>query len=153
MIKESTTPGSPYAMMAVTPANGYAFQYNFGSHVSGGPYTFPAWVKLTRTGNTIAGYTSTDGIGWNLVGTAAVPMATDVTVGLFVTSHNGQALGTAQFDNVAVSDAPAIAAWNRKWLSRSAERFLRYDTVLSLLELNRPGWSSRAHLQQVPLLS
>jgi glucose/arabinose dehydrogenase/regulation of enolase protein 1 (concanavalin A-like superfamily) len=107
MIKESATAGSPYALLAVTPSNGYAFQYNFNSHISGGPYAFPnAWVKLTRSGNTIAAYTSTNGVDWNQVGAATVPMATDVTAGLFVNSHNASALGTVQFDNVTVTDFP-----------------------------------------------
>ena len=29
MIKQSTTAGSPYALLAVTPGNGVNFQYNF----------------------------------------------------------------------------------------------------------------------------
>ena len=66
----------------MTPGNGYAFQHHFNTTISGGPYTFPnAWVKLVRTGASIAAYTSADGAIWNQVGTTTVPMATDVTVG------------------------------------------------------------------------
>ncbi len=105
MIKESTTPLSKYAMFGVTPSNGYAFQYNFTSAVNGAPYTPPnAWVKLSRSGNTFTSYKSTDGVNWTIVGSADISMATDVTMGLFVTSHQGGMLGTAMFDNVSVKN-------------------------------------------------
>ena len=94
MIKESATAGSPYAMLAVTPANGYAFQHSVESNLNGHPYSFPkAWMKLNRSGNTFEVSTSTDGITWDVMGSATVPMATDATVGLFVNSHNWSVLG------------------------------------------------------------
>ncbi len=107
MIKESATVGAPYALLAVTPSNGYAFQHTVETSVSGEPYAFPnAWMKLTRSGNAIEAYTSTDGVVWDVMGAGTVPMATDVTVGLFVNSHNPSALGTVTFDNVTVTDFP-----------------------------------------------
>ena len=41
MIKQSTTSGSSYALLGVTPGNGIAFQYGFNTTVSGGSYTLP----------------------------------------------------------------------------------------------------------------
>ena len=62
MIKQSTTGGSSYALLAVTPGNGIAFQYGFNGSASGGSYSFPnAWLKLTRSGNTITAFSSSDG--------------------------------------------------------------------------------------------
>jgi glucose/arabinose dehydrogenase/regulation of enolase protein 1 (concanavalin A-like superfamily) len=107
MIKESAVPFTPYAMMSVTPGNGYAFQHHFNTTISGGPYTFPnAWVKLARVGNGITAFASADGATWNQVGATSVPMAEDVTVGLFVASHNPTATSTVTFDNVTVTDYP-----------------------------------------------
>ena len=49
MIKQSTTTGSPYALLAVTPGNGVHFEYGYNTDVGGGSYTFPnGWLKLTR---------------------------------------------------------------------------------------------------------
>ena len=69
IIKQSTTSGTAYAMLAVTPSNGVTFQYGYNSDISGGTYTFPnAWLRLTRSGSTITAYTSADGSTWTQVG-------------------------------------------------------------------------------------
>ena len=69
MIKQSTATGTNYALLAVTPGNGIAFQSDFNYNVSGGSYTLPVWLKLTRSGSTITAYTSTDGTTWTTAGT------------------------------------------------------------------------------------
>jgi glucose/arabinose dehydrogenase/regulation of enolase protein 1 (concanavalin A-like superfamily) len=111
IIKQSTTAGSPYALLAVTPANGINFQHSYNTNIAGPAYTFPnVWLKLKRTGNTITSYTSTDGQAWTLVGSGSVPMTGNVLIGLFVSSHNGSKASTAVFDNVSVvKNAPSTA--------------------------------------------
>jgi outer membrane protein assembly factor BamB/regulation of enolase protein 1 (concanavalin A-like superfamily) len=104
MIKQSTTSGSAYALLAVTPGNGVSFQNGYNTGISGGSYTFPnAWLKLTRAGSAITAYSSADGVTWTQVGTTTISMTDPVTIGVFVTSHNAGALSTATFDNVAIS--------------------------------------------------
>ena len=105
MIKQSTTSGSNYALLAVTPGNGITFQDDFNSSVSGGTYTFPVWLKLSRLGNTITAYTSPDGSTWTEVGTTTISLTDPVTVGLVVCAHNAGALNTSTFDNVSVSSS------------------------------------------------
>jgi regulation of enolase protein 1 (concanavalin A-like superfamily) len=104
MIKESPTAFTPYSMLGITPTKGYKFQWSFLSQsLSGGAFTLPnGWVKLTRLGDVITAYTSADGLTWTKVGQKTVVMAANATIGLFVTSHNSGALGTATFDNVSV---------------------------------------------------
>jgi regulation of enolase protein 1 (concanavalin A-like superfamily) len=111
IIKQSTTAGSPYALLAVTPANGINFQHSYNTNIAGPAYTFPnVWLKLKRTGNTITSYTSTDGQAWTLVGSGSVSMTGNVLIGLFVSSHNGSKASTAVFDNVSVvKNAPSTA--------------------------------------------
>ena len=41
MIKQSTTSGTSYALLGVTPGNGIAFQYGYNTSVAGGSYSFP----------------------------------------------------------------------------------------------------------------
>jgi glucose/arabinose dehydrogenase/regulation of enolase protein 1 (concanavalin A-like superfamily) len=109
MIKQSTAPGSPYALMAVTPDHGANFQSNFNNSVAG-----PAgatWLKVQRTGNTVTGFASVDGQTWTQVGSATVALGTDAQVGLFVTSHNGAQLSTATFDNVSVTKTLLPTPW------------------------------------------
>lgn len=106
MIKQSATAGSPYALLAVTPEHGITFQHNFTGDAGSAPYALPnAWLKLARSGDTVTGYTSADGVNWTEISSVAVALAADVEVGLFVSSHNGSQINTSVFDNVAVTPA------------------------------------------------
>lgn len=111
IIKQSTTPGSAYALIAVTPAHGVNFQHSYNSNTAGPAYAFPnIWLKLKRTGNTVTSYTSTDGQTWTQVGSASIVLTGDVLIGQFVSSHNGSQASTATFDNVTViKNAPSTA--------------------------------------------
>ncbi len=104
MIKQSTATGSHYALLAVTPGAGIAFQYGFNASTSGGSYSFPnAWLKLVRSGSTITAYSSADGTTWTQVGTTTISLTDPVTIGLFNCAHNASALNTATFDHVSVT--------------------------------------------------
>lgn len=104
MIKQSTAIGSPYALLAVTPSNGIAFQYGYSNTVPGGSYSFPqAWLKLARSGATITAYSSADGISWTQVGSTTIPMADPATIGIFTCSHNAAAVCSASIDNVSIA--------------------------------------------------
>ncbi|MEY9967468.1 outer membrane protein assembly factor BamB [Streptacidiphilus sp. MAP12-16] len=110
MFKESTTPGSPYVLLAVTPGNQLHLEYGYASDIAVGTFNLPnAWLRLTRTGNSFTGYTSADGAHWTAVATLNQTMASAATVGMEVCSHNNQQLNATTFDNVAVSGAlPAV---------------------------------------------
>ena len=59
------------------------------------------FLKLERTGSTIVGSTSNDGVSWQPVGQATLASAT-ATAGLVVTSHDPALLNTSTFDQVAL---------------------------------------------------
>ena len=107
MIRESLAAGSRHAFMAVTPGNGLAFQRRvtpdgISDHTAGAAVTAPVWVRLTRTGDTVSGYSSADGTAWTFVGSDTVSMTGTISVGLAVTSHDHGAAATATFDHVEV---------------------------------------------------
>lgn len=107
MIRESLTAGSKHAFTCVTPSNGLAFQRRASTdgtsdHTSGGSGTVPVWVRLVRSGNTFTSYRSSDGSSWTQIGSATISMASQVYVGLAVTSHNNSVTSTAVFENVTV---------------------------------------------------
>jgi regulation of enolase protein 1 (concanavalin A-like superfamily) len=117
MIRETLTAGSAYAQMLVSAAKGTAFQYRTAAaasalNVTGSTAAPPLWIKIVRSGNTISGYQSPDGLAWQQIGTATFTMASAVYIGLAVVSHDNTQLCTATFDNVAVvgGSAPAPAA-------------------------------------------
>nr|MDQ3009005.1 DUF1349 domain-containing protein [bacterium] len=107
MIKDSATAMSPYAMMAVTPVNGYTFQHGFNQSSELAPVTLPnAWVRLTKVGNVVTGYVSSNGADWTQLSSAVLNTSTPKTIGLFNTSHNGNIVGRVVFENVVVEQTP-----------------------------------------------
>jgi len=63
----------------------------------------PYWVRVVRSGNSFSGYVSSNGSSWTLITTATITMASNVYVGMAVTSHLAGSLSTATFDNVSVT--------------------------------------------------
>ena len=108
MIRESLTAGARNVGVFVTRSNGVTFQRRLttdGSTTStaGAAVAAPYWVRLVRSGNTLSGYQSSDGVNWVFVGSDTVSMTANVYVGLAVSSHNNTVSTTATFDNVTVS--------------------------------------------------
>jgi phosphatidylserine/phosphatidylglycerophosphate/cardiolipin synthase-like enzyme len=107
MIRESLTAGSAHAFMLVTPGKGLAFQRRISAsgistHSSGGIGTAPVWLKLTRVGQIVSAFRSTDGVTWTPVASDTIALGPTVHVGLAVTSHRDGRLAAATFDGVVV---------------------------------------------------
>lgn len=131
LIKDGVAQGSSYAALMVTGANGVRMQHDFVHDTAGGPGGVspesPRWLRLSRSGETITGHESTDGVRWTQVGVAHLPgLPETVQVGLFAASPGDLTLrsvglgasapqvrftqASATFDNVTLSGAPA-AEW------------------------------------------
>ena len=124
MIKESVTSGSPAAVLMVTPRHGVRLQGNLVTEMQGSSSAAPRWLKLTRTGDSIAGHESADGLDWDEVGTIDLGgLPRTAQAGLFVTSPASQRLtrvgpgsievgmdpnpGQATFAHVSIGGGPA----------------------------------------------
>ena len=118
IVKASDTEGSAYAAVMVTPAHGVRMQWNYVNDVAGDPGAVsaksPRWLRLTRSGNTLTGYDSTDGRNWSEIDTVRLGgLAATVDIGLFVTSpqlvtviRNGGLGGTV---GGSVGSTPSLA--------------------------------------------
>ena len=109
MIRDGLNADAANAMMGLTPGNGAGLFYRTSTGVTSQrtnttSASTPIWVKLTRSGNTLTGYTSSNGQDWNWVGNITISMSSTVDVGLAVSSHVDGVLATASFDNVSVGD-------------------------------------------------
>jgi ABC-type transport system involved in multi-copper enzyme maturation permease subunit len=132
IVKESTAPGSAYAAVMVTGGHGVRMQYDYTHDTAGRPggvsAASPRWLRLTRSGDTLTGYESSDGTQWTQVGSAQLDgLSRTVLVGLFVASPAdvevtpGIAGGfagrltqaTAVFDHVSLQGSGAPGAWSR----------------------------------------
>jgi hypothetical protein len=108
MFRTSSNANSAFADVVATAGEGVSFQWRSSAGAQCGysqviGITAPVWVKLTRTGNSFAGFYSTNGTTWIQIGFAqVVTMGTTALAGLAVTAHNNSVLNTATFTNVAV---------------------------------------------------
>jgi hypothetical protein len=95
--------------MFVTPDNGVSLRYrtttggSTSSTAGSTTQAAPVWLKVTRTGSTLRGYSSTDGTSWTEVGSVTISMTPTVYVGIAATSHDSDELGTSSFTNVSAS--------------------------------------------------
>ncbi len=85
MVKDGTKEGAGYAAVLLTAAHGVRMQHDY-THDTAGP-AGARWLRLSRSGDKITGYASTDGTAWSAIGTAELRgLPRTVQVGLFVAS-------------------------------------------------------------------
>ena len=108
IIKQSTTAGTDYMLIAVDPGGTVKVQWDFnGSTTATSIYNFPnVWMKLVSLNGAFTAYLSGDGTHWTAVDSKALPITFPATIGLYVCSHNTAELGTATFDHVSFTPGP-----------------------------------------------
>ena len=129
MMRDGTSAGARYVAALVTPAaaNGYRMQYRSsagGTSVSAftGTSAVPAYLRVTRAGDTFTAAYSTDGATFTTIGTAqTIDLPDTVLVGVGVTSHDDAAVATASFDHVSVGVASCVAETDAAFCSRAAK--------------------------------
>jgi hypothetical protein len=101
MIRESLGPVSQNMMVALTPASGVVFQRKLASGLysstTRAALKAPQWLALRRSGATVAGYVSADGLSWSLLGSCAFVAERPAYVGLAFSTQTPTA-GQATFD-------------------------------------------------------
>lgn len=118
MIRDSLAAGAMNAAILITPSNGVTFQIRsttgaatVSTTIGGGTISTPRWLRLVRaSGDSFAGYYSSDGVSWIQVGSTTVaPMGSSPLIGLAVSAHNNASNCVATFDTVTVNQAPILA--------------------------------------------
>ena len=117
MMRNTLDAGSAFADIVTTPANGIAMQRRAAANGSCNDTettgAAPDWVKLTRLGTTVTGFSAPDNGGvpgaWTSLGTWTCGAGT-IYVGLCLTSGTQSAVGTAVFDNIQVTGEQATPA-------------------------------------------
>jgi hypothetical protein len=121
MIRESLDPSAREAWLTATSGNGVEFGHrtiynssdatSLGSTVgtNNAKTTYPLYLMLSRSGDTITGYQSSDGTSWTQIGTAVTypALSSDTYAGLAVTAHTSDQskstlLASAKFDAASV---------------------------------------------------
>ncbi|WP_328468761.1 alpha-N-acetylglucosaminidase TIM-barrel domain-containing protein [Streptomyces sp. NBC_00448] len=106
-------PGSGgYATLAVTPEHGCMLSWDsdgdgrLDHYLEDDGLTAPAYVRISRSGDTVTGACSTDGTNWAVVGSATVPgmsPAEDAGVDFSAVNQNTHQSGYAVFQGLTVS--------------------------------------------------
>jgi regulation of enolase protein 1 (concanavalin A-like superfamily) len=104
MMRASTAPGAPMAMVHLSP-NGAGCCWR---QVADGPCEMAGgdakpWLRLVRAGDTLRGFVSDDGQNWKPRGVVTMTLPAEVLVGLMVCSHNNGQLDHTLFDQVTVT--------------------------------------------------
>jgi len=123
MLRSTNDAGSPYFAALVTPSHGIAVQWRstLGGQSSQVVTTgvAPAWLQVSRAGNTFTAYISADGTTWTPIPGASVSLAItgSMLAGVAVTSHNGGTMTTATFDTVTLTNTatPPPGACPSSW--------------------------------------
>ncbi|MEV4470311.1 hypothetical protein [Nonomuraea sp. NPDC049504] len=85
IVKDGLRQGSSYAALMMTGRHGLRFQHDY-LHDAAVPGT-ARWLRLTRSGDVITGYTSADGARWDRAASATLKgLPETVRVGLFAAS-------------------------------------------------------------------
>ena len=65
------------------------------------------WLRLQRSGDTFSAAYSSDGTAWTTIATTpTIVLPSSAELGLALTAHNGNVLGTATFSNVVLTPEP-----------------------------------------------
>jgi hypothetical protein len=110
MIRETLNANSKHAMMIVSATSGVSFQRRPETGLASAADTTanlaaPYWVKIERdmAGN-FSAYSSADGVSWQKVGLSEpIQMATNVYIGLAVTSHDAALTCQGVLSNVTTT--------------------------------------------------
>jgi hypothetical protein len=116
MIRESLDPGSKFAAVYMTGANGCRYQARTATNVDATSdtsvataeqmaVTVPYWVKLERAGDELNGFYSADGTTWTAMSwnPQTISMLGSIHIGLAVTSHSSGNSTVADISNVATT--------------------------------------------------
>ena len=108
MVRETTNASAKNIMVGLMPNTQLFMQRR---SASGGTtvrkvvnyLSAPKYLKITREGNVFKGFRSENGLDWTLIQAVTVPMASEVFVGLAVTSKNNLLTCTGIFDHISLT--------------------------------------------------
>lgn len=110
MIRQTLANNSPHAYMLTSTESGnwLRSRTTTGGSSSDSPRaneTFaPIWVRLVRSGDTLTGYSSANGVDWTLEGSATIAsLPAQVYVGLATTATNNSVVNDSTYTNVSIA--------------------------------------------------
>jgi hypothetical protein len=110
IVKDGTRSGSTYAAVLVTGGHGVRMQHDYVHDRAGSTGNAPRWLRLSRTGDTITGEESVDGLKWTVIDTVRLPgLPATAQAGMFVTSPQFSELTSGSFGPMSIAGGPSQA--------------------------------------------
>ena len=134
IVERDTSQGAAYAAVMVTGAHGVRMQYDYTHDAPGLPgavaVSSPRWLRLTRIGDIITGFDSTDGSHWSDIGRAQLRgLPSAVQIGLFAASpayfpsgsnYGVPSMATASLDEISVRGDLPTNSWTGEAIGANA---------------------------------
>lgn len=146
MMRSTLNPDSIQASVGVTPSNGvnFLFRTTTGGNTNstlGPSITVPRWLRLVKSAGEIAGYQSTDGYNWTLVGKQKVNIAPAFQIGFAVSSNaSGAALNSSVFSNVSLLNSVPQRVIGSGLETKQMMAWLRSDVGVSVSSGRVNSW-------------
>jgi hypothetical protein len=86
VLKDGTDSGTSYVSVLLTAEHGVRMQSDYTHDVAGSSSTGTRWLRLTRTGASVTGYESPDGISWQKIATMTSHVPDTAEVGFMVSA-------------------------------------------------------------------
>ena len=106
MIRQSLDADAAFGAMLYSPGNVYDFKRRAsqGANAIATNTTVPGsdWIRLTRIGNKVRGYYSSDGITWTQLGPAPSVASGTVYVGLAISNDDNAGIANMQMDSISI---------------------------------------------------
>lgn len=145
MVRSSLNANAANAFVYVSPSNGL----NFSARTADGGTTattlgpsvsVPVFLRLVVSGSSVAGYQSTDGMNWSLVGQTKMTLPNTFYLGFAVDSNVSGTLSTATFNTVVLmSNVPQRSSSMALWLRSDAGLQYSGSTVTGWLDQSGNG--------------
>jgi regulation of enolase protein 1 (concanavalin A-like superfamily) len=108
MVRASLAANSAHAFALASYSKGLAFQRRPATggssvHTGGELTTAPRWMRLTRVGNVVTAYSSSNGVAWTTIDTDTIQLGETVYVGIAATSGNALVAGTDGLSQISMS--------------------------------------------------
>jgi hypothetical protein len=117
ILKANLTQGSAYVAIMFTGSHGVRMQDDFTGDIAG-PSLRAGWLRLTRSGDAITGYASSNGTDWTRVGTVTLAgLSRTADGGMFVTSpqYTQTSMGVAAISGTISQSTATFADLAMSW--------------------------------------
>lgn len=152
VMKDGTNSGTSYVSVLLTAENGVRMQSDFTHDVAGSSNGGSRWLRLTRTGASVTGYESADGVTWEKIATMTPALPPTTEVGFMVSAapqlYVQRGMGSSSLGGL---EATANATFDDITLEPATDR--NWQTAQVKMPLDVPTNSAKGPAEEQPVMT